>query len=621
MSSLHSHFQISPMGRRAAAVLLAAGFVLICVEPYLGRLKFPSLYSDDVVRVAQLQTSPLRVLLFRPVNEHMAPVFETLSWATWNAAGRRLTNAAVAFTWVSYVPFVLSLGMLGLLIRRELGSTTTALATVAAFSLSWLHVETVVWYSASSFAWALLWTLITLLCAGTTRPRVGAWAAAALAATLAPACSAIGLLAGPLGSIRILASTQRPGRRWAWPIPSAGTALYLIICSAFHYRDVLADSVRRNIDLRLGLSNVCRAPVVVLVPGLFGAPNLDPWLPDALEIAVFAVGLIGVLAWAWRSPHRPLILGGLWLIVGGYGLTYGVRSHFEERWLFHVQRYHLFPHLGLVLLLAPALGPWLRRLDTRPMTGLAVATALAAVLLAAHRPEMRARARHCRFPEQRRTLAALERLAEICRHRWITRPQALAALDPIRTRWFPHDLNALAMLPETVEAPGMPDDRVRSTLLASLTASEREALCGGMDASPYLRPAEADPVAIGRLVGRFRVEPGGTPDRYVSPGRPAYLEFQMADAATPQDPGTGRGALALCLPTAGGALEVWWRGDVGGWSETRSVRWQAPPTGSTRDWAVPLDRLPHCDPARVRRIRVFVRTAGPVTVGAPRLLR
>jgi hypothetical protein len=109
--------EIAPPAGRAAAVVLAACFALICVEPYLGRLKSPSLYSDDVVRVAQLQTSPLRVLLFRPINEHMAPVFATISWATWVAAGGRLTGAVRAFTLVSYLPFVLSLGVLGLVVR------------------------------------------------------------------------------------------------------------------------------------------------------------------------------------------------------------------------------------------------------------------------------------------------------------------------------------------------------------------------------------------------------------------------------------------------------------------------------------------------------------------------
>ena len=52
------------------------------------------------------------------------------------------------------------------------------------------------------------------------------------------------------------------------------------------------------------------------------------------------------------------------------------------------------------------------------------------------------------------------------------------------------------------------------------------------------------------------------------------------------------------------------------------MRWPAFAVGSpVRDWAIPLDRLPHWDPADVRCVRVFIRAAGPVAVGAPRLLR
>lgn len=612
------------LGRGAVAAGLAASFVLICIYPYLGRLQFPSLYSDDVVRVAELQTKPLRELLFRPFNEHMAPLFEAVSWAAWEGAGRRLTDAPRAFTLASYVPFVLSLGVLGLLIRRETGSGTTALVAVAAFSLSWLYVEVVLWYSASSFAWALLWTLVALLGAAAERPRAPARAGMALAAALAPACSAIGLLAGPLAAIRRLAAGPSPdGRRsrLGAVFPAAGTAIYLALCSAFRYRDVLADGVRRNVELQKGLGHALRAPVVVLVPGFFGVSNLEPWLPDALEIALFIVGLIGALAWARRSPRRGLILAGLGLIVGGYGLTYAVRSHEATRWVLQVERYHLFPHLGLVLLLAAALRPWLSRFDARPLAGWAVATALAALLLAVHLPQVRARAKSCRFPEQQRTLAALERLAEICRQQRITRIQALAALDPIRTRWFPHDSNALKMLPETVEVSGMPDPLVRPTLLTALSAAEREALCGGIDASPHLRPASTEAVAVGRLVDTYHVRPGGAPDRYVSLGRPAFLEYQFFEASPPPDHAEGQRARALCVPVAGGPLEIWWTGAAGQWSETRSVRWQAAASGLPRDWAVPLDRLPHWNTADVRRVRVFVRMAGPFSVGAPRLLR
>src|SRR4051794_608837 len=87
--------------RRSTEVLLLAAGVVASLVTYLGRLKHPSLYTDDVVRIAQLQTSPLRQLLFLPFNEHMAPLFQGLSWLTWQLAGEELSRAPLAFTLVS----------------------------------------------------------------------------------------------------------------------------------------------------------------------------------------------------------------------------------------------------------------------------------------------------------------------------------------------------------------------------------------------------------------------------------------------------------------------------------------------------------------------------------------
>src|SRR5262249_1701910 len=160
----------------------------------------------------------------------------------------RLAAAPRAFTLVAFLPFGLAAAALGVLVRRELGSTTAALASVAAFSLSSLYVETAWWYSASSFAWAAAWTLVTLLAAGRRR-TIGAGLLASLGALLAPSCSAIGLLAGPLGAVRVLAGTGRLRSRVVAALgPLAGTALYLAIGGAFRYRDVVAGSVRQHAD-------------------------------------------------------------------------------------------------------------------------------------------------------------------------------------------------------------------------------------------------------------------------------------------------------------------------------------------------------------------------------------
>ena len=128
---------------RPPDVLVFAAIMACCLIPHRPRLQHPSIYADDIARVADLQMQPLASLLFRPFNEHMAPFFETISWATWQAAGRRLSHAPIAFTLSSYVPFVLCLGLLGWLVRRETGSRTTALATIALFGISPLYAETV----------------------------------------------------------------------------------------------------------------------------------------------------------------------------------------------------------------------------------------------------------------------------------------------------------------------------------------------------------------------------------------------------------------------------------------------------------------------------------------------
>ncbi len=602
-------------GRGLAAVALTAAFSAICLYPHLLWLGEPSLFSDDVMRVADLQTIPPRQMLVRPFNEHLAPLFEAVSLASWRLAGRRLTAIPAAFQAAALLPFLLCLIFLGRVVRKEVGSTTTALAAVAAFSLSAMVVETVQWYSASSFTWALLGCLVALEGAGR-----GRWWQSAVAAAAAPAFSAIGLLAGPLGAMRAM---LLPGTRLrALPhllAPVSGSLAYLGFASVFRYREVLAESVHRNADIPLGLLSTARAPVVVLLPGLFGWGNIDMALPTGFDLAFAGLGLALVLFWAWRSPVRPLILGGLLLILGGYGLTYPFRTVHGPHWILEVQRYHLFPQLGLILLLSPAAAHGLRRFDGRPVARLAVATGLAALLLWAHLPEMKTRGRLFHFAEQPKTLAALERLDALCRAEGITRGQALAALDPVRTRWFPHDYNALMMLPPGVAFPRLADALVRPTLLASLSMADREGLCGGLDTSAHLRPAaefaEGPPPTVSQLVDSFRIRaepPGG---KAISQGGPAYREFLLPADSRPAK------ALSLPAPAPGQTLELWWADRRDRWSETRSARVHCDTPHPPAEWAIPLEWLPHWNPNESRRLRLFYREPGPVAVGTPRLLR
>jgi hypothetical protein len=630
---------------KGVGVLLAVAFAAICLAPYQGRLKSASLFSDDVPRIADLQVMPLKTMLVRPFNEHLGPLFETVSFVTWHLSGRRLVAAPLAFTLAAFLPFVLVLGLLGVVARRELGSTTAALAAVAIFSQSPAYFEAVAWYGASNFTWALLMSLAAWY--GGTRGREASgvwsraawWGVSALSALAAPAFSAIGLLAAPVGIVAATTAPRGPGlttrRRWLLAgaaAPAAGTLAYLALASTCHYHEIVADSLHHKGDLAIGLPSIARAPIDVLIPGLAGVTDLDVLLaPSGIDLVLFGLALAGVLAWVWvgtgAGSRRPAIVGGLVLILGGYGLIYCVRTADGPYWILRVERYHLFPQLGLSLIIAAALRPWLSRFDPRPVTGLMLAIALALVLLLAHRGEFQRKTKRYRFPDQIGTLAALDDLRAICTEHRITRGQALAALDPIRTRWYNRGENALVMLAATVDRPGLPDALVRPTLLAALTPAQREALCGGMDASPYLRPTgapEAAAVAVGQLTDAWNFRKTGAEGHYVSEGRPSYLEYQWTGCQGVSPDRARASARFLCITTSAvqdKAMEVWWSDGAGRWSQTRSVRWKPDPAQPEQPLALPLDRLPHWNPAAASRIRLIFRVSGPVVVGAPRLLR
>src|SRR6516162_9940815 len=68
---------------KSSIAVMTVLFLVICLSPHIGRLLEPSLFSDDVTRIAELQTTPLSSLILRPFNEHVAPLFDVVSWVTW----------------------------------------------------------------------------------------------------------------------------------------------------------------------------------------------------------------------------------------------------------------------------------------------------------------------------------------------------------------------------------------------------------------------------------------------------------------------------------------------------------------------------------------------------------
>jgi hypothetical protein len=299
------------------------------------------------------------------------------------------------------------------------------------------------------------------------------------ASAAAPGFSMIGVLAGPAAALRAMAA----GGKRAWPealAALAGSLAFLAVYAACHDRAVVTANVSENAGVWAGLVAASRAPAASLVPAVFGRRTLPAsGLPGAVLTVLTLLGAAGLLVRAYRVPaERPAILGGLFLIAGGYALTFCARAGVPGRALLEMQRYHLFPMLGLVLLLAPTFGRAFRRWEDRPALGLWAAAGLAAALLAAHQAEMRGRARFLRFPDQARTLAAIDRLGDLCARSGVTRAQALAALDPVEAAWAPAGRSVLVMLAPGAPSPRLPDALVKATLLNALSPSERRALCG-----------------------------------------------------------------------------------------------------------------------------------------------
>lgn len=585
------------------------------LAPHALRLRHPSLLTDDVLRLTDFQTTPLRQVLLKPFAEHVHPLFQLVNAACWELAAHRLDRTPLILTVAALIPFLGCVLLMGALIRRETHSTAAAILGASALNLSTLTLETAWFFSGSTFAWSLLATLTMLW--GCGRPGRLGLGAILLGAAAAPACSTIGLLAGPVGTLDVW---LRPGRKSIARrlAPMLGLAMFVVGVGPAEYRAVLAGGANRFADVRVGLLTAARAPSAVLLPGLLGVEDLDRRTPIGWQLALSAVAGSAALALAARRSARPWAVGGLALIVGGYLLTYPVRALTGADSLLRLQRFHLFPNAGLILILAVGLAPLARRLDAHR----ALILLILVTLLAVHWRSFERGAAVYDHPDQRRTLDAIDRLGETCRRIGITREQALRALDPIQNHWqYMPGHNALAMMPEGAASPRLPDGQVRRALIEKLSPPDREALFGNMDVGPYLGPTAMldgpSRAEVGVLVSSVGLTPlPGTQGRFAAEGWPAHREYAFR-------PGAARLARWLCLRAddPAGGIEVWWASPGQRWSELRSVRWRPDPSRAPRDWALRLDALPHWDAAHGSRVRIYFRFPDNIELSSPRYLR
>jgi hypothetical protein len=316
--------------------------------------------------------------LWLPQNEHSMPLGRLSTWLLAQLA-RKPTHLPLVLALQGPLAVVAAALLAYLLVRRETGRRLPALLAMLLLGVNTHYQNAVNWFSASFAVLALDTLLLGVLAAQRWRQtgRYGALALSALWCALAPGWFATGVLAGPLCTLYLLAPPSAPagaapagpwwrrlapsGAGWrAALVPCLGTLVSLAVTLPLNGRRILSlprveveATAWQTFDPWVGLGYTLRAMVDDLVPGAAGFGELTSpiWVVAAVWVLFAAAGV-----WLWlRAAHRPLLLFGLGLIVGGYWLVYSGRAYFDYKGMHHWGRYQLLPHLGLVLVVCAGL--------------------------------------------------------------------------------------------------------------------------------------------------------------------------------------------------------------------------------------------------------------------------
>jgi len=349
-------------------LLAYAAFLLLHGRSLVG----PVIYHDDFQILAPARTWQRTCEgLWTPQNEHAMPLGRLFCFGLEALAGR-LPLLPFLTCLVGPLALLLALLLVYVFVRRELGHPFYALLVVVLFAVTSVYHQAVWWFAASFVILSLDTILLGLLAAQRWRQtgRGLYLDLAVLACLLAPAWFALGILAGPLCCLYLIPtsfSRDPKGRAGRAPLrvaakqicisllPLAGTALFLAISlprtadailHTSHYGEQTAVQAFHPL---VGLDYTARSLVDNLLLGLVGVTGVAlPWWC----VAVILPPVLALAVWWWRqaSDHRLMLLG-LGLIGSSYLLCYSARAlwGYERMVEPTFARYHLLPHLGLVL--------------------------------------------------------------------------------------------------------------------------------------------------------------------------------------------------------------------------------------------------------------------------------
>jgi hypothetical protein len=382
--------------------------------------------------------------LWLPMNDHAMPMCR-LGAALLMGLVPGQTAIPAAAQLQGPLAVLLGMWLLYRFVSRELGHPFYGVIAMTLWGVTTSYLQAVTWYSASFFILSLDTLLLGLLSAQswrrTRKPRHLAFCASWC--FLAPGWFGGAILAGPwcglyllpcLGDAHAEGQPQPPSARPSAPgrlvgmvpaaVPLLGSAAFLLvslprtadrIINARHYGGKTVFEAFQPIE---GIVNTIRTLADNQIPGAFGIHRSAafPWMT---ALAIFGVLAAAAFIW-WRlAPARRLLLLGLAILLASDLLTYSARANWSyERSVVHWTRYHLFPHLGLVLFLVGGLPRFRDRWFTLDPSGVlsrrqvAALGLLIAVALGLHL-ERGVESPHY-FPEQMEVLARVERADAAC---------------------------------------------------------------------------------------------------------------------------------------------------------------------------------------------------------------
>jgi hypothetical protein len=446
---------------------------------YTRSLLFPVLLQDDFQILAASWTWH-RTLdhLWSPQNEHVMPLGRLLTFALVGLA-RRPTAVPAVVAWVGPVALLAALGLVQLFVRRETGRSSWGWLAAGLFGVSAVYQQAVTWFAAAFSVWALVMVLLALLACQSWRQtgRACYLDLAILACALAPAWFASGILAGPLCCLYLLASRSSPeraiGKGWIPPSitlsPLLGTGLFLALSlpraagTILHLEHYQGKSAVEAFNPWKGVLYSARSLIDNLLLGVVGITHVEvPW---PIQVVLLVI-LGGAAFWWWRRSSQPgLQWLGLGLIFGSYVLTYSARADWgyegvmtRTAW----SRYHLLPHLGLVLFVMGGLPRdwfpvqpdprWLRRASW--VLGALFVVQLPRAVLGTPASD----------PEQTALLRRIEGMDERCREHHISAEQARQVLPPLDLGRWASQVNGWEFLTGSSSPRVWTDDEVRRLL-------------------------------------------------------------------------------------------------------------------------------------------------------------